>query len=122
MNSQNEQQDWYFTFGSGHAFPNCYMKLHGTFTDTRATMFKWFGDKWAFQYDADKALDVIARFRMKEVEVDKMTEAEFHQQLAEQYMGIAEQDGLETAEETIREQLPKSRADQVWLIVLKEVS
>lgn len=52
------EQDWYFTFGSGHTHPvtgeglgRRYVVLHGTADSTRHQMLAVFGKAWAFQYD-----------------------------------------------------------------------
>lgn len=46
----NEEQDWYFTFGSGQENSGRYIKIHGTFESARKEMFLRFGRYWAFQY------------------------------------------------------------------------
>ncbi len=61
-------QLWYFTFGSGQAHPNCYVKLMGSFQGTRKEMFRRYGAKWSMQYDAVKGEEVAKRWNMKEVE------------------------------------------------------
>ena len=43
---------YYFTFGVEHpVHAKHYVKLWGTYEDTRNKMFEAFGDKWAGQYD-----------------------------------------------------------------------
>ena len=59
-------QDWYFTWGFGYEYPNCYYIIHGTFGSARERMFEVFGPKWAFQYrSADEA--GVDRFNLKEI-------------------------------------------------------
>ena len=49
----NIPQLWIFTFGYGHAHPNRYIKIHGTYQEAREKMVARFGSKWAFQYSAE---------------------------------------------------------------------
>ena len=58
----NEELVWYFTFGSGHQYPNGYIKLNGTFGDARKRMFELFEDKWAMQYSEKDFGDQAERF------------------------------------------------------------
>ena len=60
------RRDWYFTFGGAHAFPNGFVKIHGTYGEARDQMVQWFGDKWAFQYPSAEEAGV-ERFNLKEV-------------------------------------------------------
>lgn len=60
------EKDCYFTFGSGQAFPNGYVKIRGTFSSARQAMFDRFGPKWSMQYDSAEAAGVD-RWRLKEV-------------------------------------------------------
>lgn len=64
--NEETPQDWYFTFGAGqrlfagHGGNDCqgeginldgaYIKLRGTFSETRAQMVKLFGRIWSSQY------------------------------------------------------------------------
>lgn len=60
------EQDWIFTFGCGHAHPNGYVKIYGTFDSARAEMFRRYGPKWSMQYvNEDEA--GVARWNLKEV-------------------------------------------------------
>ena len=60
-------QDWYFTFGFGHAHPNGYSVIHGTFDAAREEMMRRWGRKWAMQYSsADDA--GVERFGLHEVD------------------------------------------------------
>jgi len=60
-------ENWYFTFGSGHAHPNGYVKIHGTFNSARDQMHKMYGPKWAFQYNEEEFIPQIKRWGLKEV-------------------------------------------------------
>lgn len=69
-----ESQDWFFTFGYDHTHPttganlrNSYVRIHGTCDSTRDAMFAAFGNRWAFQYSADKKATRIDEFGMTEV-------------------------------------------------------
>lgn len=56
-------QDWFFTFGSGHGnspkhgpLCNCCVKVHGTYASARQAIIQHYGHRWAFQYEsAEKA-------------------------------------------------------------------
>jgi hypothetical protein len=61
-----QEQDWYFTFGFGQLYPNCYVKFHGTFNSARDQMVEVFGVKWAFQYGSEEEAGVH-RFNLKEI-------------------------------------------------------
>lgn len=50
MNDTEKEQEWLFTFGYGHAFPNRFVRIKGTFSSAREEMVRRFGLKWAFQY------------------------------------------------------------------------
>ena len=60
-------ENWYFTFGSGHAHPNGYVKIHGTFNSAREQMHKLYGPKWAFQYGEKEFIPQIKRWGLTEV-------------------------------------------------------
>ncbi len=60
-------ENWYFTFGSGQAHPNGYVKIHGTFNSARDHMHKLYGSKWAFQYSEEEFMPQIKRWGLKEV-------------------------------------------------------
>ncbi len=62
-----QEKDWYFTFGSGQAFPNGYVKIRGTFASARAAMFDRFGPKWSMQYGSAEEAGV-ERWNLKEVQ------------------------------------------------------
>ena len=58
----------YFTFGSAHAHPNGYVKITATdWANARQEMIKRYGTKWAFQYDEEKALPMIEKWKLTEV-------------------------------------------------------
>ena len=45
-------QEWFFSFGYGHAHPNKFVRIYGTFDTTRTEMVRRHGSNWAFQYPA----------------------------------------------------------------------
>ena len=47
-----QEQHWYFTWGFGQQYPNCYTKIYGTYNSARDEMIRRFGERWAFQYDS----------------------------------------------------------------------
>lgn len=67
VNTEPEIETWYFTFGSGHAHPNGYVKIPGTFEVAREEMFRRYGGKWCMQYTKEKALPIIEAYNMQEV-------------------------------------------------------
>jgi hypothetical protein len=60
------EKDYYFTFGSGQAFPNGYVKIRGTFASARQAMFDRFGPKWSMQYGSAEEAGVD-RWNLTEV-------------------------------------------------------
>lgn len=48
---------WYFTFGFGQRNEGCYTILRGTEEETRAEMFRRYGNKWANQYSSKEWFD-----------------------------------------------------------------
>jgi len=64
-----EQQNWYFTFGSAHAHPNGYIKLQGSFSEARAKMFELFDSKWSMQYNEKQFEGQAERYGLHEVEL-----------------------------------------------------
>lgn len=50
--SEEQKQDWYFTFGFGHEYPNGYTVINGTYYEAREEMIRRFGRKWAMQYES----------------------------------------------------------------------
>lgn len=66
---------WYiFTFGYGQEHAGHYVRLYGTYSETRQKMFEMFGDKWAFQYEEQDWLESTKRLpfylREKEMVID----------------------------------------------------
>lgn len=45
---------YYFTFGLGTLLRRKYIKLYGTYGETRSEMMDSFGSHWAFQYSEDE--------------------------------------------------------------------
>ena len=41
---------WLFSFGYGHEYPNRYVRIEGTYLETRDEMVRRYGVSWAFQY------------------------------------------------------------------------
>lgn len=64
----NKVQPWYFTFGGGHAHPQGYVRIEGTFDEARQEMFEKWGVKWAFQYNEQEFLPQIQRFNLYDVD------------------------------------------------------
>jgi hypothetical protein len=60
------EQDWFFTFGSGQAYPNGYVKIRGTYASARKVMFDRFGPKWSMQYGSAEEAGV-ERWNLKEI-------------------------------------------------------
>lgn len=50
----DKEKDWIFTFGCGQEHAGHYVKIHGTYSEARAEMFRRYGDQWCWQYDADE--------------------------------------------------------------------
>jgi hypothetical protein len=63
----NVNQRYYFTFGYGHAYPNCYVVIEGTGATARQEMFRRFGARWAFQYTEEEFGTQARDWGMKEV-------------------------------------------------------
>jgi hypothetical protein len=60
---------YYFTFGFGHEFPNCYTVIEAEDAGAaRKEMFSRYGDKWAMQYDTAEAAGVD-RFNLTRVQM-----------------------------------------------------
>jgi hypothetical protein len=63
-------RDWIFTFGFGQwhgARRNNFVRIHGTFYEARAEMFKRYGKQWSMQYESEEAAGV-REFNLKELE------------------------------------------------------
>lgn len=61
-----ECQEWLFTFGHGHKYPNKFIRLFGSYSEARELMFVLYNDKWAFQYPASKE-EELAKYGITEV-------------------------------------------------------
>lgn len=70
------EQDWYFTFGSGHTHPLtgedlslAYVIIHGTYESSRNRMFdSAFGNRWSHQYQSAFAAGV-RQFGLQQIEM-----------------------------------------------------
>lgn len=58
---------WYFTFGFGHAHPNGYVKIHGTFNSARDEMNRRYDNVWCMQYTHEAIEKSIEEWGMHEV-------------------------------------------------------
>ena len=56
-NDKDKIQDWYFTFGFGQRYENCFTVIRGTYNSARQKMADSHGEKWAFQYGKDRWFD-----------------------------------------------------------------
>lgn len=66
---EEQEQDWYFTFGASHAHPFGYVKVHGTFSSARDRIQAEYGRKWAMQYTAEEFAPQPARYGLHEVQL-----------------------------------------------------
>jgi hypothetical protein len=63
---------WYFTFGFGQVYANCYTTIRAQNKITaRLRMFNKCGRKWAFQYDSAEDAGV-KEFGLHYIEFDKI--------------------------------------------------
>lgn len=60
------EQDWIFTWGFGHEFPNSFTKIFGTYHSARQGMNKRHGPNWAFQYGSEQEAGV-EEFHLNEI-------------------------------------------------------
>lgn len=67
--SAEPEQDWFFTFCGNHEHCNGYVKIHGTYTEARKKMWGRFGEKWAFQYNAEHFAGQAEEFGLYEVKL-----------------------------------------------------
>ena len=51
---EEQEQNWIFTWGYGHQYPDRYIMIRGTQGSARERMINIAGNKWAFQYPEDK--------------------------------------------------------------------
>jgi hypothetical protein len=64
-NELENKNEWYFTFGVGHAHPMHYVTVAAYSSgQARNAMIEKFGIKWAFQYDT---LDDVSKYGYKEL-------------------------------------------------------
>lgn len=68
MKDKDEPQNWYFIFGSGHAHPDGYVKIHATFNDAREEMFRRYDAKWSTQHTESDMETRIKEWGMHEVD------------------------------------------------------
>lgn len=61
-----KEQDYFFTFGGGQAYPNHYIVFHGTYVTAREQMMSRFGRKWSMQYSSKEDAGVD-RWGLKEL-------------------------------------------------------
>lgn len=48
--TEEKMQNWLFTFGYGHKYPNKFVRIYGTQSSARDEMIRRHGNQWAFQY------------------------------------------------------------------------
>lgn len=71
---------WYFTFGFGHtdsrgrSLARRFVKLNGTFDETREAMFSAHGAAWAFQYNAAQFAGQVERYGLREISLEELCE------------------------------------------------
>jgi hypothetical protein len=77
MSNQTEHADgldaprnWCFTFGCGHAHPNKYVKIYGSFQETRDEMFRRWGKAWCMQYTEKDLEGAKERWGITELKED----------------------------------------------------
>jgi len=58
----NTEQFWLFTFGYGHAHPNKFVKIFGTYEGARTEMIRRHTNKFAFQYPESTKQDLKRHF------------------------------------------------------------
>jgi hypothetical protein len=61
-----EPQEWIFTFGFGQPNAGCFTRIFGTFAETRAEMFRRFGQAWSMQYPSTEEAGV-EEFGLREI-------------------------------------------------------
>lgn len=54
MKTEEKEQNWYFSFGSGQVHCGRYVTYFGTFSEARARMVDAFGLKWSMQYSEEQ--------------------------------------------------------------------
>lgn len=48
--TEEPEYDWYFTFGWGQRYQNCYTVIKGTQESARQEMTRRYGNQWSMQY------------------------------------------------------------------------
>ncbi len=62
-----EPEKWWFTFGVDHPVRSkCYVVLEGCWSDARACMIRFYGNKWSHQYESAEAAGV-ERYSLREL-------------------------------------------------------
>lgn len=64
--TEEQTQDWIFTFGCGQVHAGHYTVIHGTFHSSRERMFELYGQKWSMQYPSKEAAGV-EEYHLKEL-------------------------------------------------------
>lgn len=60
-------KDFYFTFGCGQVHENCYIIISAeSSNEAREEMFRWFGNKWASQYNSAEDAGVV-KFNLRRI-------------------------------------------------------
>lgn len=68
-----KKKNWYFTFGSGQAFPNGYVKISAESSEiARQEMFNRFGSNWCWHYAEKEFLPQIEKYNLHEVKQFKI--------------------------------------------------
>lgn len=64
-------EKWYFTFGCGQAYENCFIIFTGTREEARKKMIHSFGIKWSWQYSEEEwnegGISQQERYNLKEI-------------------------------------------------------
>ncbi len=67
----NEEQNWYFTFGSGQPHAGCFIVFRGTYDRAREQMNRSFDRVWGFQYSEkewnEDGVSQAERYNLKEI-------------------------------------------------------
>ena len=66
------KEEWFFTFGFGHyagnvSLKNRYVRLEGSFDETRKQIYGVCGPRWAMQYPIDELDGQVERFGLIEI-------------------------------------------------------
>lgn len=64
-------EKWYFTFGYGQEYANCFIVFEGTYQEAREKMVYAFGIKWAGQYSEEEwnkgGISQQERYNLREI-------------------------------------------------------